>query len=244
MKYPFLSAVLCCCITSTSAQKIDTLKHLFRISAGLTYYDGYSPRQMAPGFGLSYQYHFRRRWALAANLFWTYDSPPLSPYGDKREPDIDLFRTSVSPFLTDADLEKISNPGYIGLHAYRPAHSFSMPIDVGVVYYPIIFRGHSLATNLGFSMSYESRTAFWRDKLPTYFKPNDASEPVIITLSPNIEYRNFSPGLTLKFMYTYRFKNNVLLGVRTGSYNFFLDFIFNRVNEIIWERSLFIGYKF
>lgn len=228
------------------AQKIlpiENNKHLLRFSLGVGYDDGLVLLAQTPSLGISYEYQIHHRLALTTHLLSYYRTMPDS-YFDKSPNGghaiVDLIAPGVTgPFATAEDLEQVKQGGIKTLSSHRTIKMLSVPLDVGLTFYPISHTHHKIGLNLAFSMTYESSN--W---------PRDYFEQVTITLedgttydqaflSLNTEFRNWTPGASAKLFYEYHFKEYAL-GLRAGNYNVFF---FGDANHPIWETSIYFAFK-
>ncbi len=213
----------------------------FRISLGLGYEDGLIYLASVPAFGLSYERVLSKRISLASHLLIYYRTLPDSyTQGVNGKPVLDQFRGTNSPFLTPTQRQELENAGIKALGPTYTVKFMSVPMDVGVIVYPICRKKHRLGVNLAGSVTYEVHNWF-RDIDSGVLTLKDGTKHEI-SLSTPTEYRNLSAGINLKLVYDYRFKDYAL-GLRTGGYNVFFSDWFD-ANNVVWETSVFFGFQF
>lgn len=213
------------------------------LSLGMGFDDGFTAIAQTPALGLRYEYAFGKNLSVTSHLLSYYRTMPDS-YFD-RSPNgghilVDLIAAgTMNPFATEQDLEELSEQGIKALTARRTIKMLSVPIDIGISWYPISSPRHKVGVNLAFSMTYESSN-WQRD----YFEQveivlEDGTLYDQAFLSVNTEFRNWTPGTSLKFIYEYHWLDYAF-GFRLGNYNtlFWAD-----ANYPIWDTSLFFVLK-
>jgi hypothetical protein len=159
-------------------------------------------------------------------------------------PIIDKYRGSESPFLTAAEKKKLSASGIKQLYSGYNIKSWSVPIDVGITFYPLSTKHHRIGMNTGLDLTYETHT-FWKDFASGTLTLSDGTKQNILMSVP-VEFRNISPGFTFKLHYQYLFQQSSL-GFRIANYNVeFASFFYpNRSpNDSLWDTSIFYAYQF
>jgi hypothetical protein len=232
-----------------SAQSTETQhRHHFRFSLGVGYDDGLALLKTVPAIGLSYERSLSRRFALSANLYSYYRSMPDSDFDRTfffNLPIIDIFARGASQPLFTEQEEALLNQGVILSSPIHTIKSFSLPIDVGITYYPIHSRRHALGFNVGIGLTYTSSN-YWRQQAST-------SDAVLadgtflnagnVVISGHTEFNDLSPQLSLKLMYEYKFKNYGI-GLRLANYGYAaLEMDFFSGGFIVWDSSIFFTYK-
>ena len=219
-------------------------KNVFAINLGIGYGDGliYATQNSVPVFGFSYERLVSKRFSLSADaLIYYYTFPDSYPFGVNSDyPLLHKFRGSPSPFLSQSEKDKLANSGISQLDPISTVKFLSLPIGVSVTYYPLSTKQHRLGISAGFSITYESHNWFQDQGNGVLTLPDGTKKQV--TLGLQTEYRNFSPGLTSKLIYDYSFKD-YLVGARLGNYNVVGSDWF-KANEVIWETSIYFGFKF
>ncbi len=217
-------------------------KNQFRTSLGIGYEDGlvFLNEHPIPTFGLSYERIISKRFSVAAHILTHYRTF-LNTTNLDQFPLLSKFKDSNSPFLTQAENDKLKNSGIIQISPITTIKSLSVPIDIGFIFYPLITKRHRLGLNAALSMTYDNRN-YYTDQFTGVLTLKDGTQKQI-TLEVPTEYRNFSPGFSFKLLYDYSFKD-YSLGLRVGNYNVFLIDLTKRNAQPVWETSLFLGYKF
>ncbi len=219
-------------------------KHTLRLSMGLGYEDGLVLLSKIPTLGIGYEYALNKRFSIASHVLSYYRNMPDS-YFDKNfngtRPTLDLIANGASgPFITEADRERIRRTGIRRLSPKKTIKSLSLPIDIGIMFYPVNRKRHKIGLNAGLSLTYETYN-WWRDYYDgVTITLEDGTVYENLFLSLNTEFRNISPGASLKIIYEYYF-DHFGLGFRFGNYNVFL---FNPANLSVWETSLYLAFKF
>ncbi len=245
MKLHFTSALLLLAGMSmgqSAPAKPDSskLKHCLRLSIGKGFDDGMSSLTWLPVLGLSYEYRFSKHLALSSHLLSYYrhaHDSGLITWSD--EPLLDIIRGSQSPFLTEEGREALENSGIIQADPGKTIKFLSVPLDVGLIFYPLVTQRHRIGLNVGFSLTYETNT-WWKDYWPVILTLEDGSQ-YEVSVSTNTEFRSISPGSTFKLLYEYRFEKWAA-GFRYGNYNVFLIDWFD-TNLSVWEASLFLAFN-
>ncbi len=219
-------------------------KNIFKISLGVGYADGliYLSENSVPTFGVSYERLVTKRFSLSTHLLVYYNTfTDFYPLGtNSNYPSLHKFRGSPSPLLSQAEKDKLANTGIHQLNPTSTLKFLSLPIDLSLTYNLISTKRHRFGLSAGFSVTYESHN-WWEDQANgTLTLPDGTKKEVTIGLQT--EYRNFSSGLTSKLIYDYSFKD-YLVGARFGNYNVVGSDWFE-ANEVIWETSVYLGFKF
>ena len=135
-------------------------KNIFKISLGVGYADGliYLPENSTPTFGFSYERLITKRFSLSTHLLLYYNTfTDFYPLGTNSDyPLLHKFRGSPSPFLSQAEKDKLANSGIRQLAPTSTLKFLSLPIDASVTYYPLSTKRHRLGISAGFAVTYES----------------------------------------------------------------------------------------
>lgn len=219
-------------------------KNQFRISFGLGYEDGliFLEKNAIPTFGMGYERRLNKHFSLAAhNLLYYRAFSDFDVAGRAIDfPSIDKFRGSSSPFLTQLEKDKLDKSGIFPLNPKQTLKFFSLSSDLGLTFYPLSTRHHRIGINAAYSLTYESHN-WWKDMSSGILTLEDGSQKQI-TLAIPVEYRNLSSGIGVKLTYDYSFKD-YLVGFRWGNYNVFFPDLFD-LNEVVWDTSIYFGFKF
>jgi len=234
---------------SLSAQSTETQhRHHFRFSLGVGYDDGLALLKTVPAIGLSYERSLSRRFALSANLYSYYRSMPDYEFDRTwvhNLPIIDIFARGASQPLFTEEEEALLNQGVILSSPIHTIKSFSLPIDVGITYYPIQSRRHALGFNVGVGLMYTSSN-YWRERftlIDAVLEDGTALDPIVAVYARHTEFNDLSPQLSLKLMYEYKFKNYGI-GLRLANYGYVaLEMDFFSGGFIVWDSSIFFTYK-
>lgn len=227
-----------------SAQHLSPIeKNVFRLSAGLGYEEGFVVLTKIPSLGISYERILSKRFSIATHLFSYYRNRPdsylnSSPNGGA--PIIDLVTAGNSgPFVSKEEIESIINTGLQNLSPNNTIKMLSVPIDVGITFYPISSRKHRVGINLAASMTYESSnwSRDYFEGATLTLENGEVYENAFLSL--NTEFRNWTPGTSVKLLYEFQ-QDNYALGFRLGNYN---RFLFSTANYPIWETSLYLAFK-
>lgn len=222
-------------------------KHHFRFSLGVGYDDGLALLKTVPAIGLSYERSLSRRFALSANLYSYYRSMPDLDFDRTvtQTPYIDIFARGASQPLFTEQEEALLNQGVILSSPIHTIKSFSLPIDVGITYYPVQSRRHALGFNVGVGLMYTSSN-YWRERftlIDAVLEDGTALDPGVAVYARHTEFNDLSPQLSLKLMYEYKFKNYGI-GLRLANYGYAaLEMDFFSSGFIVWDSSIFFTYK-
>lgn len=228
-------------VGTTSVEKIK--KNQFNISLGIGLEDGliFLPKNALPTFGLSYERNLSKRFSADIHSLIYYRAVPDSyTFGYPDYPDVDKLRGSVSPFMTQADKDKLANSGIKNLNPDETVKFLSIPIDIGITFYPLSKKHHRIGIYAGFGLTYEAHN-WYRDLWVGTVTLQDGSQKQI-TLNVPTEFRNLSAGFSTKIKYEYAIKDYAC-GFRIGNNNVILTEWFD-ANESVWEISLFWAFKF
>lgn len=228
-------------IENTHVEKVK--KNQLTISLGLGLEDGliFLPKNALPTFGLSYGRHLSKRFSADVHALIYYRTLPDSyTFGYPNYPDVDKLRGSLSPFMTQADKDKLANSGIKNLNPEETVKFLSIPIDIGINFYPLSKKHHRIGIYAGFGLTYESHN-WYRDLIGGTLTLQDGTQKQI-TLNVPSEFRNLSGGFSTKIKYEYAFQDYAC-GVRIGNNNVFLIDWFD-INQSVWETSLFWSFKF
>ncbi len=236
-------------ISSFGQELIGKPKNSLKFSLGVGYDDGLTLLRTVPALGFGYERMLNKRFSVASHIFSFYRTMPDS-YFDRDLNGrflIDLkARGASQPFFSPEE-EALITRGVIPLDSRNTVKKLSLPVDIGIIYYPINSKRHSLGVNFALCMTYTSHN-WWRDYYSIFsLVLEDGTEATPLSndlmLSLNSEFHSFTPQLSLKLIYEYKFKN-FGTGFRISNYGYVdmgLDF-FSRTLTI-WDTSLFLTLK-
>ena len=225
------------------SQENPNYKHLIRASIGLGYDDGLIYLKSPPVLGIAYEYKLSKRFSLATHFLWYYRT--MSGFVGATYnglANIELFEGTQSPLVNRAEKIALEESGIVQLSDYERFLKWtSIPIDLGLSFYPIRSSKHNLGINFAYSLTYENIN-WYRDLYSGgRFIGEDGSD-YSIAFAYNKEIRNISQGFSLKLFYEYHFKD-YLLGTRISNYNIIALPKWD-TNQTVWESSLYFGFKF
>ena len=217
-------------------------KNQLNISLGLGFEDGlvFLSKNAVPTFGISYERKLSKRLFFASHILTHYRTF-LNPTNIDTHPFLSKFRGANSPFMTQADKDKLNNSGIKQLNRIHTFKSLSLPVDVGFNLYPLSTKHHRLGLNVAFSMTFENHN-WWTDQFTGVLTLADGTQKQI-TLEVPTEFRTFAPGFSTKILYDYSFKD-YSIGFKAANYNVFLTELAGSKVQPIWETSLYLGFKF
>jgi hypothetical protein len=211
--------------------QLNNERHL-GILIGNGYEDGWVKLTKLPTIGILYNHKISRYFAIRVGITSFYRTMPDSYLYDDANGNLVanlIVRDSRSPFITDSDRDRITRVGIKDLNSSFTLKMLSVPIDFGIMFYPIRYRNHRIGAFVGGSLSFESQN-FWRDYYPGDITLKDGTKYKSSFLALNTEFRSLTPGECLKLEYMYYFKrfqvaltaseNNVLIS-HAGSINFY-----------------------
>ncbi len=215
--------------------------HQLRIALGVSLGDGliFLSKNFVPSFGISYEYQLSKRLSIASHILTHYSSDfDLKNSLNKDFPFLSKFRGSESPFFTQKEKDELNNSGIVPINSWHYEKALSVPIDIGLTFYPLNNKHHRIGINTAFSVTY-SNYNWYPDSFTGILTLKDGTTRKI-TLEVPTEFRNLSYGFSPKLFYTYSFKD-CSIGIRAANYNFFFA---NKYSVPIWETSLLWGLKF
>ncbi len=212
-------------------------KNQLIFALGFGYGDGLNSLSRRPTIGIGYERRLFRWLSLSTHILSYYQNY-LDLISDS-DVLLDIKRGSTSPFITKEQQDKLNNSGVKQLYPGFVIKSWSVPMDVGVTFYPLCKKHHRIGINIGFSMTYETHS-YYKDFFTGNLILADGTKKAIF-LSVPTEYRNISPGIVSKIHYQYIF-DKASIGFRFGNCNGVID-EFGR-NEPVWDTSLFYAYQF
>ena len=226
---------------NTHVEKVK--KNQLTISLGLGLEDGliFLSKNAIPAFGLSYERRLSKHfsWAIHSLIYYRSYSDSY-PFGYPDYLGIDKLRGSPSPFMTQAEKDKLANSGIKLLDPDITIKLLSIPIDGGITFYPLSKKHHRIGIYAGFGLTYESHN-WYRDLIGGTLTLQDGTQKQI-TLTVPSEFRNLSGGFSTKIKYEYAFQDYAC-GFRIGNNNVFLNGWFD-INQSVWETSFFWSFKF
>jgi|GEM_PF-1493358 len=223
-------------------------KNTFRISTGLGFEDGLISLTWMPTLGITYERALSKRFAASLQLYSYFRTQPDGNFSDdlNGSPVLDIIANGAyGPFLTAEDLEHIAETGIKQLSPQKTIKFLSVPMHIGLTFFPICSEKHRLGYNVGFGVTYEASN-WYRNVYPIremILEDGTVYTNLYITL--NTEFRNFSPGFSHHLFYEYSFQR-FGLGGRIGSFN--VDILnlagFLPANFSVWESSVYMAFKF
>lgn len=222
-------------------------RHQVRISTGIAFDDALLFTMQAPTIGIGYEYRLSKRWGAAAHLLSYYrDIGWSGTVTAGRATAADLIIEGLSgPFITQMDLDAIASTGIRKIRAGNGNMTkfMSIPIDVGLNFYPLRGKRHQLGINGAISATYESYNLD-SGAFPAILEFENGAIYRDIFFVVHKEFRHWVLGLSVKLFYEYHFKRYAV-GLRAGNYNV-LDLSSDALGRgwPIWESSLYFTAKF
>ena len=245
MKFTILVIFLCIVPAFLPAQ-VDSppSRHQLCLSTGIAFDDGLSLLAKTPTLGLGYEYKLGKRWGAAVHMLSYYRSFGLHNSVVQGSAAAADFITPLfgGPFVTETDIAHIRNTGIKKISLANPIKFLSIPVDIGLNFYPIVTERHRLGINGCFSLTYESYSMS-RSSKPVVLELEDGTLYQNIFFNSVVQYRHWVSGLGVKLFYEYHW-DNMAVGLRGGNYNFF-DLGSDHLGRgwTVWESSLYVTAK-
>lgn len=230
-------------LESVQAQETawPTHKHSIRMHIGVGFDDGLLFSTTAPLLGFGYEYRLGRHWGVGADITSFYRATSVifqfaNPANGTTSANAIIAGLVTGPFVTEADRQYIADTGIRRIDPRGQKH-LSMPLAMGLTFYPVSSRRHRLGLTPALNITYESQSIFSGSR-GVELELNDGTiyRNVFVTL--NADYRQLVLGFSPKLSYEFHARQWAL-GLRLGNHNFFWlgDAPLFRA-ELFWESSL------
>ncbi len=182
------------------------------ITLGNGYDDGWISLTKLPTLGIVYNQSLRKRLSARIGFSSFYRTMPDSYlYNDSNGHLVAniIVRDSESPFITDADREKITKVGIKDLNSSFTIKSLSAPLDFGIMFIPFQLKRHYFGIFAGAALTFESMN-WWRDFYSADLTLKDGTVYNSSFLALNTEFRSLTLGECIKVEYGYKIKSSTI----------------------------------
>jgi hypothetical protein len=214
-------------------------RHSILFSLGQGYEDGLIRVTRIPTIGLGYEYRINRFFDASIYGFTYYrDYADFITAGSQSNLLNSVFPGNQSAFFTQEQLDAIQDVGIKNVNPGGSINLFSVPISMGITFYPLQFRRSRLGMFVGGCAMYEtfnlgSENAIFNVTL------NDGTVYELANVVKQAEFRHWSFGDALRLRYDLSLKNTSF-GLQFGANNYYFS---ANNSSIVWQFAAYAKFR-